>query len=61
MAKFNKNEENDILLRVGIKAVSTQNKTSKVQAEKLKDANTKKAVMDFIFNGNENSVSPLGN
>jgi len=59
MAKFNINEENDRLSRAGTKVVTANSKTSKARANKLKDPETKKAVLDFIFGGNPEAVSPL--
>jgi len=59
MAKFNINEENDNLTRVGTKVVNAYKKASNNRKEKLKDPETKKAVLDFIFGGDTASVSPL--
>jgi len=59
MAVFNKNLENDLALRAGTKAVNANIKASKNRAEKLRDADTKKATLDFIFGGNSEAVSPL--
>jgi len=59
MAKFNINEENDKLASAGTKAVSVCKKASSNRKEKLKDLETKKAVLAFIFSGDTEAVSPL--
>ena len=54
------NEENDFLTREGHKELYKENKTKTIKRNLLKDEETKKATMDFIFSGKDSdSKSPL--
>jgi len=59
MAVENKNKEADKFTSAGSRAVYKAEKLQKEITEELRKDGVKEAVMEYIFDGNPDSVSPL--
>ena len=51
------NSENDVLLRAGLSVLEKNNKKTEIKKQLLKDENTKKQLMDFLFS--KSDFNPL--
>ena len=58
--KINANAESDNMTRKGLSAVYKELKEKKARQNKIKDPDTKKSLLEFIFSGKDSEIkNPL--